>query len=124
MVMTPVSGAGGVRLVPLVDLFAVLQGSVQAAVVQVGGNLLVFAALGAFLPVRWPLGVMEVGAVACLGSVMIETVQWTLELGRVSSVDDVLLNTAGAVLAALVSRPWWRRRTARPGRCAEGGGRP
>ena len=38
-----------------------------------------------------------------------ETLQHTLSLGRVTSVDDVLLNATGAALAALLSL-----RTARP----------
>jgi hypothetical protein len=37
-----------------------------------------------------------------------------LQLDRVSSVDDVLVNAAGAVLAALASRPWWRTTTGIP----------
>ncbi len=41
-------------------------------------------------------------------SVLVEVAQYVLRLGRVSSVDDVLLNTAGAGLAALASRHWWR----------------
>jgi glycopeptide antibiotics resistance protein len=52
------------------------------------------------------LAVVAAGAAA--GSLLVETLQWALDLGRVSSVDDVLLNTLGAVLAALVTRPWWR----------------
>ncbi|MEU6039627.1 VanZ family protein [Actinomadura sp. NPDC047616] len=114
MVMTPGSEPRSVRLVPLVDLYDVLRGSADTAVVQVVGNLLVFAALGFFLPLRWRLGATAVGVIACAGSVAIETAQWTLDLGRVSSADDVLINTLGAVLAALVSRPWWRRRCAEP----------
>ena len=55
---------------------------------------------------RGVLGVVAAGAAA--GSLLVETLQWALGLGRVSSVDDVLLNTLGAVLAALVTRPWWR----------------
>ncbi|WP_243845107.1 VanZ family protein [Mumia sp. ZJ1417] len=49
-------------------------------------------------------------AVAAVCSVLIETAQYVAQQGRVSSVDDVLLNTAGAGLAALASRRWWRRR--------------
>jgi glycopeptide antibiotics resistance protein len=41
-------------------------------------------------------------------SVLIETAQYVLRLDRVSSVDDVLLNAAGAVAAALASHRWWR----------------
>ncbi|WP_420853236.1 VanZ family protein [Segeticoccus rhizosphaerae] len=35
-----------------------------------------------------------------------ETAQYVLQLDRVFSIDDVLLNTVGAGLAALASRPW------------------
>jgi glycopeptide antibiotics resistance protein len=44
--------------------------------------------------------------VAAAGSVLIETLQYVLPLARVASVDDVLLNSAGAGLAALASRSW------------------
>ncbi|WP_269458445.1 VanZ family protein [Micromonospora coriariae] len=41
-------------------------------------------------------------------SALVETAQYVLRLDRVSSVDDVLVNAAGAVLAGLASRHWWR----------------
>ncbi|WP_432901478.1 VanZ family protein [Micromonospora matsumotoense] len=41
-------------------------------------------------------------------SVLVETAQYVLWLDRVSSVDDVLVNATGAVLAGLASRHWWR----------------
>jgi glycopeptide antibiotics resistance protein len=47
-----------------------------------------------------------------LGTALIETAQYALALGRVSSVDDVLLNALGAGLAAVGSRRWWSRRAA------------
>ena len=46
--------------------------------------------------------------VAALGSLAIEVVQFTLLTDRIPSLIDVLLNAAGAVLAGLASRPWWR----------------
>ncbi len=52
-------------------------------------------------------------AVGAAGSVVIESLQWMLDLGRFSSVDDVLVNAVGSYLAAWVAYPWWRRR-ARP----------
>ncbi|MEU4830249.1 VanZ family protein [Streptosporangium sp. NPDC023615] len=112
MVLTPAPGPGGAGAVPFEDLRAVLQGPVQTAFAQVGGNLLVFAALGAMLPVRSarfasPAGIGAVAAVAAAASLTVETLQYALSLGRVSSVDDVIVNAAGAVLAALVTRRWW-----------------
>jgi len=109
MILTPdPGGTRRVRLVPLLDLASLRPGEV---LVQVVGNLLVFAALGALLPVRWPAGTGTVALVAAGASVAVELLQYALDLGRVSSVDDVLLNTLGAVLAAQASRPAWRSRS-------------
>ena len=89
---------GAVSLVPLRDLQTM-------STVQVVGNLLIFAALGLLAPVRFrALGsVPRVTALAAALSAGIETAQYVLRLDRVSSVDDVLLNAAGAGLAAAVS---------------------
>ena len=94
---------GRVSLVPLLDLLAMGQA-------QVVGNLLVFAALGFLAPLRFAAlaSVPRILALAASCSVLIETAQNVLQLDRVSSVDDVLLNAAGAGLAALASRRWWR----------------
>ena len=108
MTMLPGSRAGEVpgrvSLVPLLDL-------PTRSTDQVVGNLLVFAALGLFAPVRFaalasPPRILVLAA-SC--SAVVETAQYVLQLDRVSSVDDVLLNTAGAGLAALASRRWWRQ---------------
>jgi glycopeptide antibiotics resistance protein len=45
-------------------------------------------------------------ALAAGCSVLVEAAQHVLRLDRVSSIDDVLINTAGAGLAALASRRW------------------
>ncbi|WP_182877239.1 VanZ family protein [Microbispora sp. H10670] len=115
MILTP--GAGqGVQLVPLLDLVdQITRMSPGAAFVQIVGNLLVFAALGAMLPVRSArfASLTAVAAVTATASLTVEILQHALRLGRVSSVDDVILNTAGAVLAALATRRWWMpKRTA------------
>jgi hypothetical protein len=103
----PGSGAGTVpgrvSLVPLRDLLTM--GSLGIV-----GNLLVFAALGFFAPVRFA-ALASVSRVLALGagcSILVETAQYVLRLDRVSSVDDVLINATGAALAALASRRWWR----------------
>ncbi|MFG1946036.1 VanZ family protein [Nonomuraea sp. NPDC048826] len=111
MILTPGSGQEGVSLIPFRDLAEVLEASWETAFVQVGGNLLVFAALGALLPVRSArlASPARVAAVAAAASVLVETLQYALRLGRFSSVDDVLINTAGAAAAALITRRWWAR---------------
>ncbi|MGW1799823.1 VanZ family protein [Streptomyces sp. NPDC001984] len=107
MTMMPGAGAGTaparVSLLPLRDL--VTMGPVGTV-----GNLLIFAALGSFAPMRFA-ALASVPRILALGagcSVLVETAQYVLRLDRVSSVDDVLVNAAGAVLAALASRRWWR----------------
>jgi hypothetical protein len=78
---------------------------------QVVGNLLLLAPLGFFAPVRFA-GLATLPRVVVLAggaSTLIEVMQHVLELGRVSSVDDILLNTAGATIAAILARPWWAR---------------
>jgi glycopeptide antibiotics resistance protein len=105
MVLTPRGSGRALDLVPFADLAGQL--GAASAVEQIGGNLLVFAALGAAAPMRWAIG-WRVVALAAAGSVAIEIAQYFLAIGRVSSVDDVLLNVVGAALAAAASRRWWR----------------
>ncbi|MEU6548698.1 VanZ family protein [Streptomyces sp. NPDC046915] len=107
LTMMPGAGPGTaprrVSLVPLRDL-------VTMGPLGIVGNLLVFAALGFFAPMRFA-ALASVPRILALGagcSVLVETAQYVLWLDRVSSVDDVLVNTAGTVLAALASRRWWR----------------
>ncbi|WFE49423.1 VanZ family protein [Micromonospora sp. WMMD1155] len=114
MIMLPGDQAGvapgRVSLVPLRDLLTIVSdGGPVTATVQVVGNLLVFAALGFLAPLRFAAlaSVPRILALAAACSVLVEAAQYLLRLDRVSSVDDVLLNAAGAGLAALASRRWW-----------------
>jgi VanZ like protein len=111
LTMMPGSGAGlvpaRVSLVPLRDLLTMGPLGIVA-------NLLIFAPLGFFAPMRFA-ALASVPRILALGagcSILVEVAQYVLRLDRVSSVDDVLLNAAGAVLAALASRHWWRTRAA------------
>ncbi|MFD8688696.1 VanZ family protein [Streptomyces sp. NPDC059651] len=107
LTMMPGSGAGVVpgrlSLVPLRDL-------VTMGPLGIAGNLLVFASLGFFAPMRFA-ALTSVPRILALGmgcSALVEIAQYVLRLDRVSSVDDVLVNATGAVLAGLASRGWWR----------------
>lgn len=112
LVMTPGPTASGVNLVPLADLADQSSVAIQSTfVMQLGGNLLVFGALGFWLPIRFPISIAMVALVGVASSTSIEVLQYLFDIGRVSSVDDVLVNALGAVLAALLSRPWWAVRT-------------
>lgn len=91
----------------------------HVAVEQLVGNLALFAPLGVGLAMvadarraRWLLGF---AAGAAVGSI-VEAAQWALAVGRVSSVDDVLLATAGSGIGFLIARPLVRvpRRLRRP----------
>jgi glycopeptide antibiotics resistance protein len=106
--MTMIRGGGAgvvpgrVSLVPFKDLLEM--GAFQAV-----GNLLVLGALGFFGPIRFVAlrSVKRVVIVAACCSAAIEIAQYVLMLDRVSSIDDFFLNTAGAGLAAMLSRRWW-----------------
>ena len=113
MTLMPGPGAGVVpgrlSLVPLRDL-------ITMGPLGIGGNLLILAALGFFAPMRFA-ALASVPRILALGagcSILIETAQFVFRLDRVSSVDDVLVNAAGAALAALASRRWWRTTTEEP----------
>lgn len=113
MILTPTDGAGGLQLVPLRDLVDVLGGG--DTLVQVVGNLLAFAAVGFFAPIRFVLGTPRwvpaiVAGIAAGLSVIVEVLQAVLQLGRVSSIGDVIVNALGAVFASLLSIRWWRSR--------------
>ncbi|MFU8853792.1 VanZ family protein [Micromonospora sp. SL1-18] len=114
MIMLPGDRAGAVpgqvSLVPLRDLLTILAGEPVTATGQIVGNLLVFAALGFLAPLRFAAlaSVPRILALAAGCSVLVEAAQYVLRLDRVSSVDDVLLNAAGAGLAALAACRWWR----------------
>jgi hypothetical protein len=114
MTMLPGDRAGAVpgrvSLVPLRDLVTIAAAGPLTVTGQVVGNLLVFAALGFFAPLRFAAlaSVPRILVLAACCSILVEAAQYVLRLDRVSSVDDVLLNAAGAGLAALASRRWWR----------------
>ncbi|MET3425580.1 hypothetical protein BJ973_004792 [Actinoplanes tereljensis] len=104
---------GRVSLIPLRDL-------VSMGAFGIGGNLLVFAALGFFGPIRFA-ALASLPRILVLGagcSILIETAQYVFQLDRVSSVDDVLVNAVGAMLAGLASRRWWRTADHRVQACA------
>lgn len=114
MILTPMQlppGATTVYLVPFVDLWNSLEIGWFFVLVQVGGNLMVLLALGAFAAVRFA-AMASLTRLAALGlafSLAVELIQHAFVSGRVFSVDDVLLNAAGCVLGGLLSRPWWAK---------------
>jgi hypothetical protein len=111
MTLTPVPGQRpGHNFIPFADLAHQFHVGTTYAIVQITGNLLVFAALGAAIPVRWRVGPLAALAAGAAGSLLIEASQFVLPLGRYASVDDIMVNAAGAWLAAWLTRGWWRSR--------------
>ncbi|MCX4545659.1 VanZ family protein [Streptomyces sp. NBC_01565] len=94
---------------------------------QLGGNLLLGLPLGVLLPVLLPpaRGLLRVAAVTVCLMTLVELIQGALVTGRVFDIDDVVLNTAGALLGYLLigrrlgravhprRRHWWHRWTRR-----------
>jgi len=120
MILTPRAGADGVSAVPFRDLLDTLRGSPSAAIVQVGANLVLFVPLGFFLPLRGAAfaGVVRMTLLGAVLSASLEAVQYVCALGRVASVDDVLLNAAGAGVGAFLARLWLARDEERHARTA------
>ncbi|WP_234426551.1 VanZ family protein [Streptomyces niger] len=92
---------------------------------QLGGNIVLGVPFGLLLPVvapktRGPLRVVLVTAAVML---LVELVQGALVTGRAFDIDDVILNTTGALLGYVLlgrrlgravhprRRHWWQRRT-------------
>ncbi|MER6025894.1 VanZ family protein [Streptomyces sp. NPDC001851] len=74
------------------------------AVRQIGGNVLLGVPFGVLVPVLAPRarGVLRVLALTALVMLMVELAQGALITGRAFDIDDVLLNTAGALLGWLL----------------------
>ncbi|MEV6128206.1 VanZ family protein [Streptomyces violaceusniger] len=103
------------------------QPAFQDTVKQIGGNVLLGAPFGVLLPMLLPKarGAVRVVVVTALVMVAVETVQGLIVEGRAFDIDDVILNTAGALLGYVVigrwlghalhprRRHWWHRWTRR-----------
>jgi glycopeptide antibiotics resistance protein len=89
---------GGVNIIPFYGIFEILQeGKTVVIVLNILGNIIMFLPLGFFLPLLWgknssPKAVLIFGA---LLSLLIETTQSFSYRG--TDIDDVLLNTTGAL---------------------------
>ncbi|MEU7428970.1 VanZ family protein [Streptomyces sp. NPDC040750] len=74
------------------------------AVKQLGGNVLLGVPFGVLVPVLAPRarGMFHVLALTALVMLMVELAQGALVTGRAFDIDDVILNTTGALLGWLV----------------------
>ncbi|MFD4249614.1 VanZ family protein [Amycolatopsis thermoflava] len=112
LTMIPVgaSRTSSLHLVPGSDILT--EFTDDGSLWQIAGNLLLLAPLGALLPLRLARlhSVARVAWAALAASAAIELTQFVLHLGRVTSTDDVLLNTLGAAAGATLSCGWMRDR--------------
>jgi glycopeptide antibiotics resistance protein len=103
-------GVRGVILIPVLDLVQQVRFNGEFAFYEITSNLMFMLPFGALAPLRWPsmASLARVTLVAAAYSGAIEFLQYALGLGRVSSVDDVLVNAVGALLGAGLTMRWWR----------------
>ncbi|MGI5398174.1 VanZ family protein [Streptomyces sp. CA-135486] len=93
-----------------------------AACKQIGGNLLLGVPFGVLLPVFVPRSMRMVRVIALTVAVMalVELAQGALVEGRAFDVDDVILNTTGALLGyLLLGRRFAHATAARPAKPAK-----
>lgn len=112
------SGAGGVNLEPLRTVHNYLRAyelgniRLELVLINLAGNLAAFAPMAVFLPALFRsqrnLLVFLLTIVLLVGAV--EAVQYLTGTGS-CDVDDLLLNTAGALAAWILLLPWrlWKR---------------
>ncbi|WP_236060386.1 VanZ family protein [Actinacidiphila acididurans] len=99
------------------------QPNVRDSIKQIGGNILLGVPFGVLLPALFPRarGLVRTAAVTALVMILVESAQGALVEGRAFDIDDVILNTLGALLGYLIigrrlghalhpRRPhWWQR---------------
>ncbi|MEU7789321.1 VanZ family protein [Amycolatopsis sp. NPDC049159] len=109
LVIMPVGGSSEstLDLVPGSDITAAFADG--GSLWQVIGNVLLLCPLGALLPLRLRRlrTLFRIALAALLASLLVEGTQYLIHSGRVTSADDVLLNTVGATLGAALSRRGW-----------------
>jgi glycopeptide antibiotics resistance protein len=78
--------------------------TVVGAAKQLGGNVLLGVPFGVLLPVLAPKarGLLRVLATTALVMIMVELAQGAMVRGRAFDIDDVILNTSGALLGWLI----------------------
>ncbi|KAB1139534.1 VanZ family protein [Streptomyces luteolifulvus] len=80
------------------------QPALRDAVRQIGGNLLMGVPFGILVPVLAPRtrGLMRVLLLTAVVMLLVEFAQGALVTGRAFDIDDVLLNTTGALIGFLL----------------------
>jgi len=108
LTLTPIRGDGVIEVSELGDVLEALSESdtqfLLGFLLEAAANILLFVPFGAALSLRG----LSIGKAAGYGLVLsaaVEGAQWLLIPGRTTSLDDVVLNTLGAVMGhALLTR--------------------
>ena len=102
LTLSRAEGEGGVNLIPFRGIVNEL-GNINSelGMLNLAGNVLMFVPVGLIAPLALRWGVGRVVTCAFALSVAIEGIQ--LVLGRSSDVDDVILNTLGALIGAAIT---------------------
>lgn len=103
LTLTPVhdNGQAGGNLHPGRSLRFYMNRPTKEAFLQIGGNLALLAPLGVLLPIVWTSlrGPLRLALLTGVLSLIIETVQGAVVMGRAFDIDDVILNVTGVVIA-------------------------
>lgn len=94
----------GMDIIPFLDLFKMLKnGEIHSVIWNAGGNILLFSPIGFMLPLLWRSKYHSLFKTAVTGfglSLLIECSQ--LFLLRATDVNDLIMNTIGAILGYLI----------------------
>lgn len=101
--------AGGDRSVLRIRLLGdigdfLVSGDAHTILMQIGGNVALFVPVGFLAPLvirRLDTGIRTILAATGL-SIGVEVTQYLLPIGRIASIDDVLLNTVGGMAGYLL----------------------
>ncbi|MDA0565056.1 VanZ family protein [Streptomonospora sp. S1-112] len=106
LTLTPMPGAveqTHTNLQPGWSLRHYLDAPAREALQQVGGNIALGVPFGVLLPTLFPgsRSVLRTVLMAAVAMLLVEVVQGSLITGRAFDIDDVILNTTGALLGYL-----------------------
>ena len=82
------------------DIKSLINGDYLIFLINIVGNILLFIPIGILVPMLWKIKDRYVILIGFLISLSIEITQ--LYLGRVTDIDDLILNTSGVIIGLLV----------------------
>ena len=90
------------QFVPFYSIIDTFEYAADYAIINsIGMNILLFVPLGMFLYIFTKSEFLTT-VLACLFSIFIEFLQYMLPIGRISNVDDVILNTVGGIIGMIL----------------------